>query len=78
MRFERCQGWGVSFRDLDNSHVIFREFTFADSFKVEELIARTATRMVLEDRQAFELGLRSGLGAITLTLTKEQYRTLRR
>jgi hypothetical protein len=78
MRFERCQGWRVSFRDLDNSHVSFREFTFADSSKVEQLVARTATRMLLEDRQAFELGLRSGLGAVNLTLTKEQYRKLRR
>jgi hypothetical protein len=49
-----------------------REFTFADPAKIEELIARTATQMMLEDRNAFKNGLRAGLGAIYLTLTKEQ------
>jgi hypothetical protein len=78
MRFERCLGWRVSFRDLNDPNVRFREITFADSAKIEELIARTNARMILEDRQALELGLRNGLGAVTLTLTDEQYRKILR
>jgi hypothetical protein len=54
MRFERCQVWRVSFQDLDNNRTNFREFTFDDSGKIEELVARTATKMMSEDRQAFE------------------------
>ena len=76
MRFEGCLGWRVSFRDLKDPHVRFREITFVDSAKIEELIARTNTRMVLEDRQALELGLRNGLGAVNLTLTDNQYRKI--
>jgi hypothetical protein len=48
--------------------VNFREFTFADPAKIEDLVARTATKLMLEDRQAFENGLRDGLGAVNLTL----------
>jgi len=76
MRFEQCHGWRVSFRDLQNSRHKFRELTFASSDKLEELVERTGTRMLLEDRQAFELGIRNGLGAVNLTLTGEQYRKL--
>ena len=72
MRFERCIGWRVTFRDLADPLRQFREITFADSNKIEALIARTPTRMVLEDRQAFEHGILSGLGAVTLTLTEDQ------
>jgi hypothetical protein len=78
VRFERCQGWRVSFRDLSNNRASFREFTFGDPGKIEELVARTATKMMSEDRQAFEHGIRNGLGAVNLTLTDEQYRKLLR
>jgi hypothetical protein len=76
MRFERFHGWRVSFRDLQNPGYKFRELTFASSEKLDELVERTGTRMLLEDRQAFELGIRNGLGAVHLTLTGEQYRKL--
>jgi hypothetical protein len=76
MQFERRRGgWRVSFRDL-NSHARFREFTFADAAKVEGLVARTATRMVIEDWHSFESGLRIGSGAVTITVSEEQYRKL--
>jgi hypothetical protein len=78
MRFKRCQDWRVSFRDLDNNRTNFREFTFGDPGKIEEMVARTATKMMSEDRQAFEHGIRNGLGAVNLILTKEQYRRLLR
>ena len=73
MRFERCMGWRVSFRDLADPVKQFRELTFADSSKIEALIARTPTRMILDDRQALEHGIRSGLGAVNLMLTQDQY-----
>jgi hypothetical protein len=57
MRFERSQCWRVNFRDPDDNRAIFRELTFADSGKIEDLVARTATKMMLEDRQAFENGM---------------------
>jgi hypothetical protein len=78
MRFEKCFGWRVSFQDLENNGVTLREFTFADSAKIEELVARTSTPMRLEDRQALEHGLRRGLGAVNLVLADEQYRKLLR
>jgi hypothetical protein len=68
----------VSFQDLENRQAVFREFTFAEAEKIEALIARTATRFVLDDRHALENGLRNGLGAVTLQLTEEQYRKLLR
>ena len=46
MRFEKCMGWRVTFRDLADSSKQFREITFADSGKIDALIARTLTRMV--------------------------------
>ena len=54
------------------------ERAFADSSKIEALRARTPTQMVLEDRQALEHGLRAGLGALHLTVTRDQYRRLLR
>jgi hypothetical protein len=76
MRFERCLGWRVTFRDRDDSRVVFRELTFADSEKIERLVARTATSTMIEDRHAFQMGLRSGLGAVNLSVTDEQYQKL--
>lgn len=77
MQFERSHGWRVSFRDPKDIHVSFQKFIFADATKIKQLIARTATRMLLDDWQAFENGLRQGRGAVTLTLTEKQYRLLR-
>jgi hypothetical protein len=78
MRFEKCHGWRVSFRDAERGGVQFKEFTFADQSKIEELVERTSTRMHLEDRQAFEYGLRTGVGIVALLLSEEQYRKLLR
>ena len=76
MRFERCLGWRVSFRDLADPSRTFREITFADSAKIEALIPRTPTQMILEVRQGLEQGIRAGLGAIDLAVTQDQYRNL--
>jgi hypothetical protein len=45
---------------------------------VEHLVARTAIRMMLEDRHSLQAGLGGGLGAVNLTITEEQYRKLLR
>jgi hypothetical protein len=73
MRFERCIGWRITFRDPADPSRRFREITFASPDKIEALIARTPTQMILEDKQAFEHGVRGGLGAVTLVLTETQY-----
>jgi hypothetical protein len=78
MRFEKCLGWRVSFRDLEDARTRFREFTFADPTKIEELVGRTAKPMLLENRQLLENGLHSGIGAIAMFLTDHQYRKLLR
>jgi hypothetical protein len=78
MRFERCLGWRVTFRDLADPLRQFREITFADSTKIEALIARTPTQMILEVRQALEHGIRGVLGAVNLTVTQDQYLKLLR
>jgi hypothetical protein len=78
MRFEKCHGWRVSFLDRENQGVRFRDLTFADRSKLEDLVARTPTKMVLADKQAFELALNTGRGAVDLVLTEDQYRKLRR
>ncbi len=76
MRFERCLGWRVTFRDLADPSRAFREITFADSDKIEALIARTPTQMILEVRHALEQGIRAGFGAINFIVTQDQYRKL--
>ena len=78
MRYEECLGWRISFRDPANPDTLFREYTFAAPEKIEELVARTATPMQLENRQALEKGLRNGSGALTLVLTGSQYQKLLR
>ena len=74
----RRQGWQVGFIDRQDDQAQFREFVFADKERVEELVKRTVTKMILEDCQAFELALLSGSGIVHLTLTEEQYRRIRR
>jgi hypothetical protein len=71
-------GWRVSFHDRDDSRAPFRELTFADPDKIYQLVARTPTKLMLEDRHASQMGIRSGLGAVNVTLDDEQYRKLLR
>ena len=78
MRFTRRQGWHVRFFDRQDDRARFKELVFADRDKLEQLIERTATKMILEDRQAFETALLGGSGIVHLTLTAEQYRRIRR
>jgi hypothetical protein len=78
MRFEQCHRWRVSFRDPEDAGTRFREFTFADADKISALVDRTGTRLLLEDRQALELGLRTGVGGMVLLLTEAQYKKLLR
>jgi len=76
MRFEKRVGWRVTFRDRVDDSIRFREFTFADQAQIREIVARSASRMLLEDSSAFEYGLKNGAGVVLLTLTQEQYRKL--
>jgi hypothetical protein len=76
MRFEQCQGWRISFFDRANPTARFRELTFADKEKIEDMVAKTSTKMVLADRQAFESGLQGGRGVIQIDLNDDQYSKL--
>ena len=70
MQFEKCKtGWQVSFYDLKTGRTDFRRLTFADAAKVEELVARTATRMVVADWRSFENSLTNGSGTVILAVT---------
>jgi hypothetical protein len=78
MQFERRDGWRVSFRDNANPQTTFREFRFAQSTKIQDLVQRTGTPLMSEDRNALEYGIRQGSGAIPLQLSDDQYRKLLR
>ena len=78
MRFEKHIACRVTFQDRADGRARFRQFTFAESAKIGEIVARSATRLLLEDRNAFEYALQHGTGVVTLTLTGAQYRKLLR
>jgi hypothetical protein len=78
MKFERREGWRVSFRDNANPQTAFRELKFAQSSKIQDLVQKTGTSLMSEDRNALEYGIRQGSGAIPLQLSDEQYRKLLR
>jgi hypothetical protein len=52
MCVENCIGWRMSVSDPKNVRIAFCELTFAAP-KLEALVNRTKTRMVLADRQVF-------------------------
>ena len=52
---------------IGDDGIRFHEFTFADPAKIRQIVARSATRMLLEDSSAFEYGLKNGAGVILLT-----------
>jgi hypothetical protein len=62
MRFGAVPRLAVSFRDPDGVSTRFREFTFADVDKISAPVDWTGMRLILEDHQGLELGLRSGAG----------------
>jgi hypothetical protein len=52
--------------------------TFTDPALLFQIAERGGYRLNLEGRQAIELGIENGRGAISLELTEEQYQKLRR
>jgi hypothetical protein len=42
MRFEKCHGWRVSFRDPNDESQSFRDFTFAEASKIGEGVTTLA------------------------------------
>ena len=65
--------WLVQFLEVDLKTSVGRRRTFASADKIRELVARTPTRLLLEDKQAFEYAIQKGRGALYLDLTQEQY-----
>jgi hypothetical protein len=74
MRYERVLGvWRITLVDQGS---VVRECRFEDDHKVEEMIRRGRGFTCLADRQAVEMGIRQGLGMVTLHLDAEQYGAL--
>jgi hypothetical protein len=74
MRYERVLGvWRVIFAEGGKT---LRECRFEQDQTLEETIRKGRGFACLADRQAVELGMRQGLGAVTLHLDAEQYAML--
>ena len=74
--FLRGGYWFCSFLQPDLKTPVCRGRSFASAEKVRELIAKTPTRMMSEDKQALEFALEAGRGGIWLDVTTEQYARL--
>ncbi|MGI4831272.1 MAG: hypothetical protein ACRYFU_24285 [Janthinobacterium lividum] len=77
MSFFHRDGWSVQFLEPDLRTPVCRMRNFASPDKIRELVARTPTKMVLEDKQALDYGISHGRGGAYLDLTAEQYRKLK-
>lgn len=69
--------WRVTFTPMDGNHKL-REFVFSSSEKIEELATRAGGLTDLAAKQALELGIQKGRGAIMLKLNSMQYAKLAR
>lgn len=79
MSFSRHQrgDWACSFFEENLFTTVGRTRHFGSDQKIRDLVARTPTHLNLEDQQAFDYGLSVGRGAVWLSLTLEQYGSLR-
>ena len=74
MRYERLfEVWRVTFSDGNG---VLRECRFEHDHTLEETIRRGRGLSGLADKQAVELEMRHGSGAVTLLLDAEQYASL--
>lgn len=75
--FVRGEGqWCCGFLEPDLKTQIGRGCLFASADKLRDLVARTPTKLVAQDRNAFEHGLTTGRGGVWLEITAEQYAKL--
>lgn len=71
-------GWVCSFVEADCRTPVGRIRTFGSTEKLLELIARTPTKLMQEDKQALEHAIEIGRGGMWLDLKAEQYAALLR
>ncbi len=69
--------WCVEFLDSRSHLPVAPLWRVLDAEKIRELIRRTPTRFTLADRQALDLGLSNGRGAIGIEVTADQLRKLK-
>ena len=77
MSFQCRHGWHCQFLEEDLQTPLPRKLRFASPDKVVELVERGGGLSNLESRQALNQAIEIGRGGVFLSLTKEQYSTLR-
>lgn len=74
VRFEKLfDTWRVTFMEQGK---VLRECRFHHDHTLMETVRRGRGLCCLEDKQAFEMGIRNGLGVAALSLDGEQYAAL--
>lgn len=76
--FVRNGQWVCGFLEADLKTSIGRGRLFGSADKLRDLVVRTPTKMLSEDRNAFEHGIDKGRGGVWLEVTAEQYVALKR
>lgn len=78
MHFQMAKGgWSVTFLEPDLKTPLPRRFTFQGEVKILDLARHGGADFNLAGRQAIDQGIAMGRGAVWLSLTREQYATLR-
>lgn len=75
--FFHRDGWCVQFLEPDLKTSVCRMRNFGSPDKIREMVARTPTKLMQEDKQALEYAISTGRGGLYLDLTEAQYRKLR-
>ena len=77
MYFQLNRGWQCQFLEADLKTPLPRQLTFTDPAKIVEMAQRGGALRDLAARQALDYGIELGRGSVYLSLTEEQYLSLR-
>lgn len=75
--FFHRDGWCVQWLEQDLKTPVCRMRNFASSDKIREMVARTPTKLMQDDKQALEYAISTGRGGLYLDLTEAQYKRLK-
>jgi hypothetical protein len=79
LSFAYQNGWQCSFFDSDRKRTLLPRKAFFNSEEtMAEFVRRSGGIKTLEDRNIFEMQLKRNFGDVTLNLTVEQYRELKK
>jgi hypothetical protein len=78
MSFALRNDWHCQFVEDDLKTSLPRSFTFTTADKIVELVRRVGGVKDLASKQAIELAIEKGQGGVFLSLTDDQYQTLRK